>query len=338
MTAVGSVDALRSTVAALQRGGEWIALDTLLGARPDDVRAHPDLIAMRGEALLRGGRAREARDWLSPVIQIIERRGDRVLHRRALNLLGAAHLELGELVAAHRTFEWLLDLARQDGDDLLVARATNNLGIIANIRGDRERALAMYALAVAAYQRLGHTNGLAESHHNMGISFRQLGALERADEHERRAIDFAREAASIRLEALARLGRAEISLARGDAELAAATATRVADAFGEIPDPIQQAGALRVLGMARMAAQSYGAAAGVLSESLRLARQCGSSLDQAETLRALAYLASASGDPVRADVYAHAAMAIFERLGAKEECDLLSAWLTARQSPGSDLT
>lgn len=330
MTAVGQVDALRGVAATLQRDGEWIALDALLGERQEDIRLHPDLIALRGEALLRGGRTREARDWLSPVIHTIERRGDRVLHRRVLNLLGAAHLELGELVAAHDAFEWLLDLARQDGDDLLVARATNNLGIIANIRGDRERALTMYALAVAAYQRLGHTNGLAESHHNMGISFRQLGALERADEHERRAIDFAREAASVRLESLARLGRAEISLARGDAELAAATALRVADAFAEIPDPIQQAGALRVLGMARMASQRFGVASSVLSESLRLARLCGSSLDQAETLRALAHLAFAMGDPARADVYARAAMAIFERLGAKEECDLLSAWLTTR--------
>ena len=329
MIGPASAETLRSEAITLERHGDWPALDTFLGERAAELQAHPDLIALRGEALLRGGRMRDARNWLAAGIKAIEKRGDHVVHRRAINLLGAAHLELGELEPARLAFDRAIELGREEGDDLLVARATNNLGIIANIQGEQEGALALYALAVASYQRLGHAHGLAESHHNMGVSFRHLGDLDRADECERRAIDFAREAGSVRLAALARLGRAEISLARGDAMLAVATALRVAKEFAAIHDPIQQAGALRVVGIARTVAGWFATALVALNESLDLARLHGSALDEAETLRALANLALATDDRCDARTHARHAIVIFERLGASKDRDLLSAWLAA---------
>ena len=52
-----------------------------------------------------------------------------------------------------------------------------------------------------------------------------------ADEYEQRAIEFANGAGNERLVALARLGRAEITYRRGDAQLAGASARRVAADF-----------------------------------------------------------------------------------------------------------
>jgi hypothetical protein len=284
------------------------------------------LHAARRERGRRAGPA-GAGDSAREVIPAIARHGDRAALRRAVNLLGAAQFDLGELGEAEPSFERALELGREDGDDLLVARATNNLGMIANIRGQHDRALSLYALAVTAYQRLGHTMGLAESYHNMAITFRDMKLLERADECERRAIEFAREAGNARLFALARLGRAEISLRNGDAPLAGAAARRAAADFAAIPDPIQQADALRLVGAAGLAQGNIAVARGALEAALVLARAHGDALHEAETLQVRAELGMVTGDIVGARDDARIAMGIFERLDAVHERDALARWI-----------
>jgi tetratricopeptide (TPR) repeat protein len=251
-----------------------------------------------------------------------------------VNLLGATQFELGELDGAREAFERALELGREDGDELLAARAMNNLGAISNVRGQREQALALYVLALAAYQGLGHALGLAESSHNMAITFRQLGQLTRADECERRAIELAREAGSIRLLALASVGRAEISLVQGDVRLAEAAAMRAVGQFAAIPDPIQQCGALRVVGEARLAQGRPEAAKRVLDEALDLARAHGAALDEAEILRVRATERLSAGDTEAARSDASAAIAIFSRLNAGDERSTLERWLDSLPSDG----
>lgn len=48
-----------------------------------------------------------------------------------------------------------------------------------------------------------------EALHDMAISFRDLGQLEEAERHKRRAIEFAHQAGSAQVLAMARVGRAE---------------------------------------------------------------------------------------------------------------------------------
>ncbi|MFN2398936.1 MAG: tetratricopeptide repeat protein [Gemmatimonadaceae bacterium] len=102
------------------------------------------------EAELRLGEARLAGNQLRPIADSLERSGDRAALGRAMNLLGAALFELGELDDAESAFGRALQVASQDDDAVLIARATNNLGAIANVRGQRESALALYQIAVPA--------------------------------------------------------------------------------------------------------------------------------------------------------------------------------------------
>lgn len=326
MTVAHPVDDVRDSANALAARGAWTELATFLAKHEAAARAQPELANLRGEAFLRSGRPREARAWVTEVMPAIERRGDRVALRRAVNLLGVAQFELGDLATAEPAFDRALELGREDGDDLLVARAMNNLGTIANVRGDRERALSLYALAVTAYQRLGQCMGLAESYHNMAITFRDLGTLDRADECERRAIEFAREAGNARLIALGRLGRAEISLRSGDAALAGAAARRAAADLAAVPDPIQQAYALRLVGLASQAEGDVAEARESLDAALALARAHGGALDEAETLRARAELWVAMGDLASGRADARAAIAIFDRMHAVRDRDALARW------------
>jgi tetratricopeptide (TPR) repeat protein len=336
MTAVAFTNAHRDSALSLAANGDWSELCAFFVSQPADAPAPPPEMAnLRAEALLRSGRPREARDWMTVALPLIEQRNDRSALRQAVNLMGAANFELGELASAAASFERALDLGHLEDDDLLVARATNNLGAIANIRGEREVALSMYTMAVAAYQRLGQPRGLAVAYHNMAITFRHIGLLERADDCECRAIEFAREAENRHLLALARIGRAELSLLSGDARFAEAAAVLVAREFEDRDEPIQRANALRVVGAARLACGNLEGAALALDEGLTLAALSGASLVEAELLRTRAELHVWEGRKREAADVARRSIQIFERMNASADRDRLFCWLENLEAQGT---
>ena len=320
-------EALLADCRALAAAGSWTELSALLRRSEGEARTSPTLITLFTEALLRTGHPREALSWIRECEPAVVLSGDRPAIRRAANLSGAAHVELGELNAAAVSFERALDLAGADGDDLLVARATNNLAVLANIRGRHEEALGLYAVALPAYQRLGNANGLAESYHNAAVAYRHLEKLDWADEHERRAMEFARQASNDHLVALALVGRGEVSLRRGDAALAEVTASRAARDLARVPDPSRQADALRLCGVARMTLGRHADARDALDAAVSLASTHGSALIEAECRRARAELLGATGAWADALADARAAAAIFDRLGNAAEREEVGRWI-----------
>ena len=319
MTTPLAPDPLLTTARAQAAAGAWPEVCASLAREAEATRARPELATLMGEALLRTGSTRDARSWLSGVLPQLEGGRNAPALRKAVNLAGAAAFELGELDDAEAMFERALELARRDNDDLTAARATNNLGAIADMRGRRDSALALYQLAIPAYQRLGHPLGLAESYHNMAITLRGASQLDGADEYERRAIEFAREAASPRLAAMAQVGRAEVCLARGDARMAAAQARRAARDFANVPDPVREADALRLTGVALLSIGDHHEARNAIERALSLAHTHGSALVEAESLRARAQLRTATGDTVGARADDDAAGVIFTRLQVRDE-------------------
>jgi tetratricopeptide (TPR) repeat protein len=307
--------------------GRWDEVRRALVERGEEVvLAEPELTTLRAEAELRTGHPRQARGWLERALPRLQASGDRAALRKAVNYLGVADVELGALDDATRVFSRALALARIDGDDLLAARATNNLGAISNIRGERAQALSMYQLAIPAYQRLGHTVGLAESFHNMAVTYRHLGQLGLADEYEQRAIMHARDAGNRPLLATGMLGRAEISLLRNDAELAEAGARRAAAEFAALPDPLREADALRVAAAAALRRGGLVDARLAVERAISLSREHGNALNEAEALAVRAQIRAASDARAEARADVRAALEIFSRLGAGVEYEQLAAW------------
>jgi tetratricopeptide (TPR) repeat protein len=329
-----SLDALLHAASRLAAMGAWSDALSLLRERGDETRAHPALATLRAEAELRTGHPREAHQWLTSALTVIERSGDRAALRKARNQLGVAEIELGALDSAERNFGRALELARVDGDDLLVAHATNNMGAIANIRGRREEALALYQLAIPAYQRFGNVAGLAQTLHNMAISFRHLGQPDRAGEYEARAISYAIECSNAALLALAWLERAELFLQGGDPALAEVGAQRAAAHFTKVPDPIREADALRVVGAARLGLGRLEEAETTLERSLTLARAHGSRLVEGETLRVRAACFFRRGDLALARRELATAIGIFDELGAEEQRNEALQWAHAAWGVG----
>src|SRR5213593_376666 len=106
--------------------------------------------------------------------------GDRTLEIRALNVSGAIALERGGIDEATYFFTRALEEAARDKDMATVGRCANNLGVIANMRGDYKRAVGVYNSAIAAYQEAGYNRGVVESQHNLAITYREQGDLDHA--------------------------------------------------------------------------------------------------------------------------------------------------------------
>lgn len=320
---------LRDQASRLAAAGEWSDASALLLAHAPRLRAHPETAALLAEALVRTGRAREARDWLAGALPTIEASDDRASLRRANVLAGAAHFMLGELEAARRSFQETLELARVDGDDALVARAMSNLGAIANIEGDRTGALALYHLAISAHQRLGNTRGLAETFHNMAITIRDLGRLGEADELEQRSAEYARDARQPLLASIASMGRAELALRRGDTSFAEAKARRAAREFAAAGELVREAEAMRLAGVACTLSGKVHEARELLDFAVERTHRHGAVLHQAEALRSRAEFHLVNGEPRRALDDARAALGLFGQLRATEDSAALLRWIEA---------
>jgi tetratricopeptide (TPR) repeat protein len=318
-------DPLLTTARQLAAAGAWRELTVLLSPRAEVDTTPGDEKLLYAEALMRSGNERQALEFLHDVEPLLAEDGAPALHRRAVNMIGVACYAIGDLEAATGALSRALELATQGDDLLMMAQATNNLGNIANIQGRHEDALWQFRLALPMLQRLGQAHLLAQGYHNMAHIFRDIGELDEADEHERRAIDYAHDGGTPRVAAMGRTGRAEIALLRGDAPLAETTARLAVEELKALADPLNEADAHRVVGVACAAQQRYDGALSALAQALEIARAHGHALNEAEALRDRVPVRVRRGERDLALEDARAALAIFEKLGATAECDALRA-------------
>ena len=322
-------DPLLSTARQLAAAGAWRELTVLLAPRAEAALSASDEALLYAEALMRTGAERQALVFLREVEPSLADEANRALHRRAANMIGGACFALGDLDGANTAWSHTLELATRDDDLLMMAQATNNLGAIANLQGRHEDALWQYRLALPMLQRLGQRHLLAQGYHNMAITFRDIGELDEADEHERRAIDYAHDGIAPRVAAMGRTGRAEIALRRGDAPLAETTARMAIEEFTRLSDPRNEGDAWRLTGTACAGQRRYDDALEALSRALEIAREHGHALNEAEALRDRVDVHLRCGERALALDDARESIAIFEKLGAQSECETLQQRIEA---------
>lgn len=314
---IPSIPPLDSRVAyarQLAAEGRWRDVCAVLAPVTAEPGVPSELLLLRGEAHLRTGDASAARAWVPSALTVARQAHDRISERALSNQLGVACFHLGLLDEAEQAFLHALELGQREDDDLLVARVSNNLGMIANIRGQRAVAVGLYQLAIPAYQRLGRARGLAETYHNLALTAREQGHLDESENYERWAIEYADHASDERLAVMAEIGLAEICLLRGDALLAERRSLGAARRCEVLRDPINEADALRNAGAAQLASQRESAAGGILDRAVQLAQTHGAPLVEAEALweRAKYHVTTENFPAARED--AERAAALFDAL------------------------
>jgi tetratricopeptide (TPR) repeat protein len=298
-----------------------------------ELQAQIELAVLYADALRRVGDAPASLRVASRAEPAVRSRGDRRLLLDLINITGMALFESGRMAEAEKRFAELLERATECADEEFAARASNNLGVLANVRGRYELALNYYQRALAAYQRLGYTRGLAQTYHNLGISYRDLGRDSEADAQFRRAIELGQNARSEDVIALAESERAMLCARSGDGDLAEAFGQRALRRQEKLGDPLGRAEALRVLAAAAKARRDPAAALDRLDEALRTACAHPDPLLRAEVQRDRALLLRERGESAAARDALLEAAEHFQRLGAAAQAEEMHALLAAPLAP-----
>jgi len=313
---------------ALADAGDYTELVAYLGGRTqDELEQSPMLALLSGIGQARLGRLDLGQQWARVALSRARVLGDRTLEVRGLNVCGAIALERGGIGEATEFFTRAQEEAMQDNDMATLGRCANNLGIIANMQGDYGRAVGAYTRAIGAYQKARFTRGIAESQHNLGITYREQGRLDDAMQATDAAVREAERVGDQRLKAQALAGRAEIQVLRGEPELAIREAKRAAGVHRDLKDPVREAEDLRILAVALGRSGQRREAEAMFGEVIARASKHERPLLIATAQRDLAYLLAREGEAAAATEAAQTARETLDRLGAKVEVEHLDALL-----------
>ncbi|MBI2614883.1 MAG: tetratricopeptide repeat protein [Gemmatimonadetes bacterium] len=288
-------------------GRHTAVVDYLTGLPDQEVAKSPTLALLFGSACARLGRDEQAQRWVAVALARARERGDRPVEARALNLCGAIAFDMGRIDDAAQHFTEGLAQAEREDDPATVGRCSNNLGIIASLRGDHGRAVGSYTMALAAFQQAGLHAGVAETLHNLAMTYRDQGDLE------------ATEAGDLRLVAWTQGGRAEIRLLAGDPAVARREVEHAIAMHRDLGDIVGEAYDLRVLGCVLAELGDEAEAERTLRQVIERAEAFGRPLLAALAERDLAKLFLKVGREEKASDWARRARTRFIKLGAQAE-------------------
>lgn len=303
---------------ALYEQRQYARIDSLLARLSDaDLKATPYLGFWLADAWRRLGRQPEALRLIETISIASLRSGIQRLELNRLNLEGMLRFETGAIRRAEAVWRELLVRAGVEGSAEFGARANNNLGIICTLQARAPEAVACYQRALSAYSVIGSLRGLAQSHQNLAITYRDLERYDSADDHFAEAMRFARASGSEDELARAEQERALLLyVAKRDVLLARKNITRAIARFTALGDPAGKSDSCRVLAIIELGEGDLPAASRLAAEALEWARSVGYTLLVAELLEVLAAVARKHGDPTRARALSKEADVSFAKANA----------------------
>ena len=211
----------------------------------------------------------------------------------ACNALAGFALERGDLTEAQDRYTAALHLA---GENItLIGKIEQNLGIVANIRGNWSEALDHYTRSLAAYEVSADDRGCAFAHHNLGMIHADRKQWQEADRHYQTSQALAEAAGDRHLGGIATMNRAEVRLAQGDDEGARQGAEQALMIFTEVEARRHKAGAHRLLGMVYCKRGEVALAESHLRSALEIAAAACAPLIEADAAKELATLYQRQG-------------------------------------------
>ncbi len=275
--------------------------------------------ALRRLAVVRHhrGESDEARALCRRSHAVACRAGNGVLAGEALNTLGGIDLETDAVAHARENFLRALDLGGHSRE--LRARVEQNLGILANIQGDFDEALARYGRSLEAYRASHDEHGCAIAYHNLGMASVDRQEFDDAERYFRQSREIAERTGDAYLGGLCVANHAKVHLARGRYEDARRNAEDALAVFDRVGVGSAKADAYRVLGMVYRETGRPALAEARFRSAIELAVTASAALNEAEASRELAILYQATGRNREALTLLNAAHRLFGRLDARVE-------------------
>src|SRR5215207_434842 len=249
---------------------------------------------------------------------VAESIGDVVLAAEAVNALAVVHVEVGALEVARAAFAEALRMAG-GRSPLLRGGIEQNLGVLANIHGDWEAALAHYERSLEAFRAADDQRRCAMAYNNLGLLSADRARWADADAYYEQAIAAADAAGNVYVRGLALMNRSEVFVAQSryvDAMRSAEAARVTFEQLGarrHVSETFKVAGIVfRETGQPQLAEEQLRAA-------VDLAVVAGAPLEEAEASRELALVYQRTGRNQDALKQLSAAYRLFKRLDARRD-------------------
>jgi putative nucleotidyltransferase with HDIG domain len=238
-----------------------------------------------------------------------------VLAGEALNTMGGLALRTGAMEDARNHFLQALERGGQARE--LLARVEQNLGILANIRGDIAAAVAHYECSVEAHRATNDEHGCATAFVNLGIAHTDLKQYDKADDYFTRSFEIAERAGDAHLQGMCLVNHAEAHFFRGRYDEARRNAESALAIFDQLDSRADKSEAYKMIGMVYRETGRPALAESRLRTAIDLAESAGSVLNEAEASRELALLMQAMGRNQDALTLLNSAHRLFRRLEAR---------------------
>jgi diguanylate cyclase (GGDEF)-like protein/putative nucleotidyltransferase with HDIG domain len=155
-------------------------------------------------------------DCFEAALAVSDACGDEAGVGHAMNVKAIAHFRLGQLDEAEQLYLQARDRARRSGEAKLAAMTAQNLGVIANIRGDLEQALGHYEASLADYRALGLTKYICTTLNNLGVLYTRMERWETAERAYDEAVEISQVLGDLPTRILLEVNRASHWIARRD--------------------------------------------------------------------------------------------------------------------------
>lgn len=258
-----------------------------------------------------------ARELAEQAYQVAIRGGASREAASALNALGGFAFESGDMAQSAQHYTHARDLALRSSD--LVALIEHNLGILANVRGDRAEAMTHFEAALMAAERAGDTRQAAMAHHNLARAWVDMEQYADAQSHYEQALSGALIVGDRHLEGLCRLNLAEMQVRQGRSATAKDDAEAALAIFDGLDSRRDKGAANRVLGMIYRENCRPALAESKLNSAIEIARSSACPLSEAEARREIGVLYQLLGRRTDALYQFERASTLFGAVEARDE-------------------
>ncbi len=256
-----------------------------------------------------------ARDLCNRSYKVASALGNDVLAGEALNTMGGLALRTGAVEEARGYFLQALERGGQSRE--LLARVEQNLGILANIRGQLVEAVRHYERAVENYRATNDEHGSARAYVNLGIAHTDLRQYDWADSYFSKSYEIAERAGDVYLQGMCLANHAEAYLLRERYDQARRMAEAALAIFDQLDLRADKSEAYKLIGMVYRETGRPALGESRLRSAIELAVSAGSVLNEAEAVRELALLMQTMGRNQDALTLLNTAHRLFRRLDAR---------------------
>jgi putative nucleotidyltransferase with HDIG domain len=148
---------------------------------PSDGPLSAAILRRVGRTYVDDGDAAAAADCLAAALAVAEACNSVSEIARTVNVMANSYWQRGLLEEAEPLYHKASRMARDAGDEHLVAMVEQNLGVVASMRGDDATALRHHMASLEQYRTLGMQEELARQLSNIGLAYTGLGRLEDAE-------------------------------------------------------------------------------------------------------------------------------------------------------------